>query len=83
MYNYQFKCGSFFFRLIAKDDEDAVKKAKQMLEESFPEDAVDYLEINLTNGGFCGRLYVATEGICPKNINSKEPIPDLDPSVPF
>lgn len=83
MYIYQFKCGSFFFKLVALNDEAAIKRAQHMLEESFPEDSIDHLDINLTDGGFSGRLYIDTETLSVSNIHSKERVPELDVTAPF
>lgn len=74
MIEYTFKYGTFSFKIHGMDDIDAVSKARRCLVESFPEnsDPVNHhLFVELTAGGFNGRLYIEPEEISKKNITKR------------
>lgn len=83
MIEYTFKYGPFYFRIHAEDKERAVFKARRALEESFPEDSLDHLNVELTAGGFGGRLYIDTSEVTEQNIVKSEALPELIGDIPF
>jgi hypothetical protein len=83
MQEYTFKVGPFYFKIHADDNKEAVTKARRAIEQSFPDNSVDHLEIDLDGGAFLGRLYIETEEITVGNILKVEELPELALNVPF
>lgn len=83
MFEYTFQYGPFYFKVHAGNDQEAVKIAKRSIEESYPEDSVNHLDVDLTAGGFRGRLYIDTGIITDKNIYRREEVPELVGATPF
>jgi hypothetical protein len=83
MLEYTFKYGPFYFKIHAEEDKEAVTKARKALEESFPDEALDYLAVDLTAGAFMGRLYIEPGELSVSNICKKQDLPELVTDVPF
>lgn len=83
MYEYTFRYGPFCFKVIGEGDKDAVNKARRAIEESFPEDSLDHLRVDLTAGAFEGRLYVETREISVKDIARRHELIEETEAVPF
>jgi len=85
---YTFKYGPFYFQVHAEDDRDAVRKGRRAIEESWPEDEsaqrIDmHLKVDLTAGGFMGRLYVEPGEISINNIVKRQTVAEEQELVPF
>lgn len=83
MIQYTFRHGPFYFNIHAKDDKDAVQKARQAIEETAPADSSTYLRVDLTAGAFEGRIYLEPGELSSKDICKREPLPEIAEDVPF
>ena len=83
MQEFTFKFDTFYFKIYASDDIDAVNKARRALEESFPERALDHLKIDLDGGAFDGRLYIEPMELSKANIIRRDTLPEPETGVPF
>jgi len=83
MQEYTFKFGTFYFKIHANEDKEAVFKARRALEESMPENAFHHLKVDLTAGAFDGKLYIEPEELTVCNICKTVSLPEVDVSLPF
>lgn len=84
MFGYVFKHGTFYFRIQANDDDDALMKAKRAIEETAPAASNTYLKVDLTAGAFEGRIYLEPETLTKSNICRKVILPNEGPEdAPF
>lgn len=83
MQEYTFRHGPLYFKIHAEEDKDAVNKARRALEESFPDDANNHINVDLTAGAFLGRLYIEPLELSVRNIIKREPLPELAADATF
>ena len=67
---------------MADNDKEAVSKARMSINETAPASLHTYLEIELTGGGFDGRLYIEPAEITVNNICKRLSI-EIQEEVPF
>ena len=83
MTSYTFHHGPFYFQIHAENDKDAVRKARQAIEETAPVARNTYLRVDLTAGAFEGRIYVEPGELGVKDICKRESLPQIEEGVPF
>lgn len=88
MQEYTFKYKkNFYFKVFANSDKEAVQNARKCLNETIASEVLDYLTVDLTAGGFMGRLYIEPAEITIKNICKRAPVveeqTEIGIAVPF
>ncbi len=83
MTSYTFRHGPFYFQIHAENDKEAVRKARQAIEETAPIAPDTYLKVELTAGAFEGRIYVEPGELGIKDICKREVLSEIEEGVPF
>lgn len=83
MTKYTFRYKSFYFKVMAETEREAVTRARAAIEETSHISTTPYLEVDLTAGAFEGRIYIETGEISISNIIKKEIFQEEEIGVPF